>query len=386
MAAKAAVLRRGLNIPVFVAGRINQPQIAEQVLAEGQADMCAMTRALITDPEMPRKARAGQADEIRACIGCNQACIGHFHAGNPISCIQNPLAGRESRMAPAAAAQKPLKLLIAGAGPAGMKAAVTAADLGHQVILAEAGAQPGGQALLAQLLPERAEFGGLVTNLVTELRLRQIDLRLNTPVDAALIAAEKPDAVISAIGSRAYRPVLEGGGGQVLEAAEVLRGAAKPGGRVVIADWRCDQIGIGLAMMLAQRGHHVRLAVAGICAGQNLQQYLRDTWAGKLFEAGIEVIPYARIYGHDADTAWFLHTASGAAITISGVDTIVLVEGHVPDQSLEAVVEASGLPLLSIGDAMMSRTAEEAIYDGLVATRRFLASLDQTPCLSGEKP
>ena len=383
VAAKAAVIRKGVSVPVFVAGRINQPQVAEAVLAAGQADMCAMTRALITDPDLPRKAQSGRADEIRACIGCNQACIGHFHAGNPISCIQNPVAGREVQLAAPPGTARALKVLIAGAGPAGLKAAVTAAEMGHQVILAEAGPQPGGQALLAQLLPDRAEFGGLITNLVTELRHAQVAIRLNTRVDRALIEAERPDAVILATGSTPYPRGLEGEGGDVIRAADLLAGRAKPGARVVIADWRCDQIGIGLAMQLSRQGHHVRLVVAGLCAGQNLQQYLRDLWIGRLHEAGIAVIPFARIYGLDHDTAWFLHTTSGAAIEVAGVDSLVLVEGNIPDQALEREIAGLGLPTISIGDCMIARSAEEAIYDGLVQTRNFLGAL-AVPLIQGD--
>lgn len=376
VAPQAAAIRAAVAVPVFVAGRINQPQVAEAVLAAGQADMCGMTRALIADPDMPRKAREGRAEDIRACIGCNQACIGHFHAGTPISCIQNPVAGRELRLPSPAPAAGALKVLVAGAGPAGMKAAVTAAEMGHQVVLAEAAAQAGGQALLAQLLPDRAEFGGLVTNLLTELRLRQVDLRLNTRVDAAFLRAERPDALIIATGSTPFTPRIEGAGaGHVVTATDVLAGRARPGGRVVVADWRCDQIGVGLAMMLARRGHNVRLAVAGICAGQNLQQYVRDLWAGRLHEAGIEVIPYARIYGVDKDTAWFLHTASGAAITLEGVETLVLVEGNTPDMVLQREVAGLGIPSITVGDCTIARTAEEAIHDGLVLTRGLLGGL-----------
>jgi len=383
VAAKAAVIRAGVSVPVFVAGRINQPQVAEAVLAAGQADMCAMTRALITDPDLPLKARSGRPDEIRACIGCNQACIGHFHAGNPISCIQNPVAGRETRLTVPPPAARGLKVLVAGAGPAGMKAAVTAAAMGHQVVLAEAGPQPGGQALLAQLLPERAEFGGLVTNLVTELGRAQVVIRLNTRVDRALIEAERPDAVILATGSTPYPRGLEGEGGHVIGVADLLSGRARPGGRVVIADWRCDQIGIGLAMLLARRGHDVRLAVAGLCAGQNIPQYLRDLWIGRLHEAGIAMIPFLRIYGLDQDSAWFLHTTSGAPVELTGVDSLVLVEGNVPDQSLEREVADLGLPRLSIGDCLIARSAEEAIYDGLVRTRDFLGAL-AAPAIHGD--
>lgn len=145
VAPDAAAFKRALRVPVFVAGRINQPQEAEAILAAGQADMCGMTRAMIADPEMPGKAARGAVDDIRACIGCNQACIGHFHKGMPVSCIQHPETGRELTYGALPTAVRRKRVMVVGAGPAGMKAAVTAARRGHEVTLWEAGAQPGGR-------------------------------------------------------------------------------------------------------------------------------------------------------------------------------------------------------------------------------------------------
>ena len=127
----AGTLRQRVRIPVFVAGRINQPQDAEAILASGQADVCGMTRALICDPELPNKTAAGAVEDIRACIACNQACIGHFHKGYPISCIQNPVSGRELRYGVRTPAAARRKVMIVGGGPAGMKAAVIAAQRGQ---------------------------------------------------------------------------------------------------------------------------------------------------------------------------------------------------------------------------------------------------------------
>lgn len=174
LASDAARFRKALNVPVFVAGRINQPQEAEAVIAGGAADVCGMTRALICDPEMPEKAEDGRTDDIRACIACNQACIGHFHRGVPISCIQHPETGRELAFGTLVPAAEPKTVMVIGGGPGGMKAAAVAAARGHRVTLYEAASQLGGQALLAQQLPRRAEFGGIVTNLSRELELAQV--------------------------------------------------------------------------------------------------------------------------------------------------------------------------------------------------------------------
>ena len=156
LAPTAALLKAAVAKPVFVAGRINQPQMAERILADGQADLCGMTRALIADPEMPNKALAGRLDDIRACIACNQACIGHLHAGTAISCIQHPETGREQRYGRLDPAAQPRRVLVAGGGPAGMKVAAVAAARGHQVTLYEAAPRLGGQVRVAQLIPGRA--------------------------------------------------------------------------------------------------------------------------------------------------------------------------------------------------------------------------------------
>ncbi|MCP4876682.1 MAG: FAD-dependent oxidoreductase, partial [Gammaproteobacteria bacterium] len=208
-APQAGLIKREVPQAVLVTGRINQPQLAEQVLAEGQADMCGMTRALISDPEMPNKARAGQLDDIRACIGCNQACIGHYHQGVRISCIQHPVTGRELILGTQPPTKTARKILVAGGGPAGMKAAAVAAERGHHVILCEKDRGLGGQTLLAQTLPGRAEFGVMVDNLRHEMELNAVDVRLNKMVDMTLIEAEKPDAIIIATGATPYLPDLD---------------------------------------------------------------------------------------------------------------------------------------------------------------------------------
>jgi hypothetical protein len=358
------------GLPVFVAGRINQPQIAEEILAAGMADMCGMTRAMISDPEMPNKAKQARLDDIRACIGCNQACIGHFQAGFGVSCIQNPLSGREHRLGNAAPSGKRRTVLIAGGGPAGMKAAVVAAERGHQVVLCEKSGRLGGQALLAQLLPNREEFGGLVTNLQQELSRVGVEIRLNTTATRELAQELSAEAVIVATGATPYAPVIEGrDDGHVVEAWDVLQGRANPGGRVLIADWRCDWMGMGLAERLVREGRHVRVAVNGPHIGYNLQMYLRDSWVGRLYDLGVEVIPNSRLYGVDADTVYLVSNISQSPIVCENVETVVLCTGHQSVNDLEEEFSDWSGKVYFAGDCLSPRTAEEAVYEGFCIGR-----------------
>ncbi len=364
----AATVKARVSMPVFVAGRINQPQISEQILGTGQADMCGMTRAMIADPEIVNKTQAGRLDDIRACVGCNQACIGHMQTGYPISCIQHPETGRERTFGTRQPAATARKVMIAGGGPAGMKAATVAAERGHDVTLYETTARLGGQTLLAQQLPGRAEFGGVITNLTRELEQAGVKVVTNTAVDRAMVDREAPDAVIIATGARPRHPAIEGAEeAHVVDAWQVLSDDANVGASVVIADWRCDWVGLGLAEKLARDGCSVKLAVNGPMAGESIQQYVRTNWTGTLHKLGVEIIPYSRLYGVDADTVYLQHTASGEAVLCESVDTLVTALGHEPETTLEdALVDFDG-EIHVIGDCLGPRTVEEAVLEGLRA-------------------
>jgi thioredoxin reductase len=362
----AARIKRQARIPVFVTGRINQPQDAEVVIASGHADVCGMTRALICDPEMPNKTARGAPEDIRACIACNQACIGHFHKGYPISCIQNPVSGRELRFGTLSPASRRKKVMIIGGGPAGMKAAVIAAERGHHTTLFEAERRLGGQALLAQMLPGRAEFGGLITNLERELELAGVQIHRGARVDRAAVLAAAPDVVLIATGAKPYRPEFPHEGDlQIVDAWQVLRGQGTIGQSVVVIDWRADWIGIGIAEHLAQQGRTVRLAVSGIAAGETLPLYVRDHSAAGLHKLGVKVLTYMRLYGSDSDSVYLQHVSSGEAVVIEKVDTLVLCTGHTPVDELSDSLNDVDVEAHVIGDAASPRTAEEAVYEGL---------------------
>ncbi len=365
LAREAGTFKAGLSIPLFVTGRINQPQEAEAIIAKGQADVCGMTRALICDPQMPNKSDSGRAEDVRACIACNQACIGHFHKGLPISCIQHPETGRELLYGQPKPSARGKRVLVVGGGPAGMKAAAVAAQRGHRVTLYEASAQLGGQIQLAQLLPRRSEFGGASTNLQREMQLAGVEVVRNTRVDRALIERENPDHVIIATGAQPYWPNFERGGDlQVVDAWQVLRDEVQLGRSVVVADWRCDWIGPGIAERLVRAGHQVQLAVNGTHCGESLPLYVRDQLAGELHKLAVPIIPYARLYGCDDSTVYLQHTASGEPMLLENVDSLVLCQGH---QSVDDLAQQlKGLvPFQRIGDCLAPRTVEEAIHEGL---------------------
>ena len=364
----AQAIKDRTGMAAIVAGRITQPQEAERIISSGQADLCGMTRAMICDPELGVKAVSGRFEDIRACIGCNQACIGHFHEGYPISCIQNPVSGRELTLENRPPVENELRIMVVGGGPGGMKAASVAAERGHHVALFEKESRLGGQARLAQLLPHRAEFGGIITNLERELRLSGVEVHKEVNVDEKTVTEFAPDKVVIATGAIPRWPNFEGRDkAHVVDAWQVLLNKANVGKSVVVADWRADWIGIGLAEHLSGNGHSVKLAVNGYMPGQTIQMYVRDAAIGRLHALGVEMIPYVRLFGADEDTVYLQHIMSNEPVLCEGVDTLVLSQGHVPVNSVEEIVRKLGIDFHLAGDCVSPRTAEEAVLEGLRA-------------------
>jgi len=259
-----------------------------------------------------------------------------------------------------------------------MKAAAAAAERGHRVTLIERAAELGGQVLLAQRLPGREEFGGLVSNLTRELQRAGVAVETGVEATAATVAAAQSDALILATGGAPYWPELEvADGATVISAWEVLRdGGDALGATVAVADWRGDWTGIGLAEMLAAAGRRVRLCVNAAAAGESLPQYTRNFHLAKLRALNVEVMTHMRLFGADGDAAFFQHALDGAAVEVDA-DAVVVAHGCVADTALEDALAAAGIApatITVIGDCLAPRTAEEAVLDGLRAAVALVAA------------
>ena len=358
---------------VMVAGRINQPHEAETAIAEGRTDMAIMTRAMICDPEIANKSSADNVDEIRACIGCNQACIGHFQQGVPISCIQYPESGRELTFLPRPKVRTRRKVLVIGGGPAGLKAAAVAAEQGDDVVLCEKEPRLGGAVLLAQELPYRSEFGGAATNLSAEAARAGVDIRTSAPATQNLITEVAADHVIIATGAEQRMPALEvADDAFVIGARDYLReGPDLPAGRVLVTDWKGDWIGLGIALRLAEAGRHVSLATAANFAGAAIQQYTRTLLVSQALRSGrIAFINDARLVGVDADTGYLQSTLCEVVHEVSGVAATIV---SAAPRSVPVDLDFGAASVTVIGDAVAPRTVEEAVYEGLTAATDLAA-------------
>jgi 2,4-dienoyl-CoA reductase-like NADH-dependent reductase (Old Yellow Enzyme family)/thioredoxin reductase len=358
-----------IGLPLIATSRVFDPAEAGRLVDSGAADAVGMTRALIVDPDMPRKARDGRHDEIVRCIGC-QACIAHYHAGEPIRCAVNPRTGRELTWPYAVAASSRLRVVVVGAGPAGLAAAAEAIAAGHEVTVLERGAQVGGQQALATVSPGGAPIArGVLAN--ARRTLDAVDLRLGVAATADTVVELTPDAVVVATGAAPYSPALPLDGMPVAQAWDVLAGHASPRGSVVLADWGGDPLGVSAAETLAAAGCSVTLCVASVAFGEALHQYRRNLALQRLYRAGVVIRMHLELTGASREGATFRNAFAPELKDVVEADWLVLALGRVPVDTLAPRLRQHGLRVEEAGDCLSPRTLEEAILEGAVAVRRL---------------
>lgn len=220
-----AKIRAELSIPLITSNRINTPDVAEEVLERGDADMVSMARPFLADAEFVIKSEENRADEINTCIGCNQACLDHIFVGKLTSCLVNPRACHETELL-IEPTDQPQKLAVVGAGPAGLAFATTAAKCGHQVTLFDAGTEVGGQFNLAKKIPGKQEFYETLRYYSRQLAIHNVDIKLNTQVSAEFLNDADFDQVILATGITPREPEIKGiKHHKVLSYIDVIKGA-----------------------------------------------------------------------------------------------------------------------------------------------------------------
>ena len=247
-----AKLRGSVNVPLITTNRINTPQIAEQILADGDADMVSMARPFLADPEFVNKAAAGRSDEINTCIGCNQACLDHTFGGKLTSCLVNPRACHETELNYLQAIEVK-KIAVVGAGPAGLSAATVAAERGHQVTLFDSASEIGGQFNVAKRVPGKEEFFETLRYFARKLQTTGVEVCLNTRVDVAQLLAGGFDEIILATGIAPRTPAIPGiDNPKVLSYLDVILERKPVGARVAVIG--AGGIGFDVSEFLVQQG------------------------------------------------------------------------------------------------------------------------------------
>jgi 2,4-dienoyl-CoA reductase-like NADH-dependent reductase (Old Yellow Enzyme family)/thioredoxin reductase len=358
----AAEIRKDVRIPVLTVGRINDPVLADRIIAEGKADMVVMGRALIADPELPNKAREGRLDEIRKCMACNHCRKRVIELDRTIRCAVNARAGRERdlRIVPAFA---PKKVLVAGGGPGGLEAARVLALRGHQVVLYERAATLGGQLRLAVIPPYKEELRNLLEYLTSQIARAKVQVHLGSEATLSTLAQERPDAVIVATGALPLLPVIPGWDpARTFTAGEALEGRPMGEKLIVIGG---GMVGCETAEHLATQGKRVCIVEKLPEIAMGVEVHTRGLLQQRLRDLGVEVRTSSEVVAARGAIVT-LRNGGGDLVEVEA-DGIVAALGAGANRSLEDAAHEFPGRWFRIGDAQEAREIAAAVREGYLA-------------------
>ncbi len=370
----AAGIKEAVELPVFATGRINDPALAERVLADGQADMIGVVRGQIADPDWARKTREGRTEEIRYCIACNQNCYGRVGLNKTIGCVQNPAVGAEAtegerHLRPAL---RKKRVMVVGGGPAGMWAAKIATLRGHDVTLYDQGEELGGQVLLAAKGAGREEFGVIARNERNQLAHLEVPVKLGVEVTAEMVLEQQPDAVIVATGSRPKAcPVAGADGPDIFNVWQVLSGEAALGERVLLIDYDGHHQATATAEFLAELGKTVHVVTSALFVGSDLGPS-QDLYLSRqrLMQKGVTLTPDFAVMEIKGLEVHGFDVYSNVWGVLSGYDSIVTAMGNDACDGLYFALKGKVPELVRVGDCVAPRKVDMAIYEGYMAGKR----------------
>ena len=366
----AEAIKKKISIPVMVAGRIHEPELAEEILQKNQADFLVMGRTLLADPYFPAKAREGRTKEIRKCIACLR-CLESFGAHVPLVCAVNPMVGREKDPEPKVGKKK--KVVVVGGGPAGLQAALTAAERGHEVILLEKEKEVGGQLNLASLPPEKEALGTVRDYFLYQLEKKKDKARiLHQEGTLSVVAGLSPDVIISAVGSVPLIPNIAGvqegiRKKKVVTSRDVLSGKAKLGKKAVIIGG--GMIGCELARYLVQKGQEVALVEILPELAMDCFYMIRKLLLQRVKTEGISV--YTSVKEEKITEEGVEIVDSCGNRSLLGADLVVLSTGSVPNSAASRSLEGTAAEFYEAGDCREATKILEAIHGGYAAARNL---------------